>query len=308
MINPNITDFISQKLNIPRRDMIEKDLLLSQLLYHLTSNKDFHDNYAFKGGTCLIRCYLGYYRFSEDLDFTFINQKELDNKSQKNIRKMLSLKINNLAKLLEEISYKLGLRFKPLKENKEYMQFGGSNAFVTFKLWYHSHEENKETFIKVQINFIEKLKFPIQEIPIKSIISDKIKHDFSIIYNKESEILLKSLKIKTYEIREILIEKIRAILTRRGIKSRDFIDIYMISKYQKIKFEEFEHDIIEKTKAMLRFEKYALNLENKKEIEFQFDKNKEQGILLMPINEKDFNDFLVKFNKFLVNLTEKIML
>lgn len=62
-------DEISGTYGIQRRDLVEKDLLLHRLLRYLSRHHEFNENYLFKGGTCLIRCYLGYFRFSEDIDF-----------------------------------------------------------------------------------------------------------------------------------------------------------------------------------------------------------------------------------------------
>jgi predicted nucleotidyltransferase component of viral defense system len=63
-------DEISRIRGIQRRDLVEKDLLLHRLLRYLSLYPRFSENYLFKGGTCLIKCHLGYYRFSEDVDFT----------------------------------------------------------------------------------------------------------------------------------------------------------------------------------------------------------------------------------------------
>ena len=86
MINKELTDFISKRLNIVRRDLIEKDIIISKMLFNLTQNKDFFQDYAFKGGTCLTKCYFGYYRFSEDIDFTYLNQKDFIGKSKSKIK------------------------------------------------------------------------------------------------------------------------------------------------------------------------------------------------------------------------------
>ena len=46
-------DFVNQVArtqSIKRADLIEKDLILHQLLFDLSKNKFFHDNFAFKGG------------------------------------------------------------------------------------------------------------------------------------------------------------------------------------------------------------------------------------------------------------------
>ena len=80
-------DFInelSEILNNEQKELIEIDLILSSILFELSQNKFFSNNFLLKGGTCLIKCYLDYYRFSEDLDFTFKNQELFRSKSKKN--------------------------------------------------------------------------------------------------------------------------------------------------------------------------------------------------------------------------------
>ena len=54
-------DEVSRRLN-KRGDLIEKDFLLHLLLLDLSKTK-FADELAFKGGSCLIKYYLGYFRF-----------------------------------------------------------------------------------------------------------------------------------------------------------------------------------------------------------------------------------------------------
>lgn len=51
-------DEISRTQGIPRRDLIEKDLLLHRLLHRLSRQPEFKENYLFKGGTCLIKGHL----------------------------------------------------------------------------------------------------------------------------------------------------------------------------------------------------------------------------------------------------------
>lgn len=152
-------DFVT-KVNmihkIERPEMIEKDLIIHQMLGDLSKTKFFSENFIFKGGTCLIKNYLGYYRFSEDIDFTWKNQKIFKDKSQKQIRRYLSEVIDGIGEIFEKISSKRGLLFKCEKDNKKFVELGGGNKFCTFKIWYKSEMLNFETFIKVQINFVEK--------------------------------------------------------------------------------------------------------------------------------------------------------
>src|SRR3989344_2556823 len=306
MINKELIDFISRKLNIARRDLIEKDIILSKILFHLCQDKDFYQNYAFKGGTCLIKCYFGYFRFSEDLDFTYLNQKEFTGISKNKIREVISEKINKLGSLIELIAKKLGLDFKIEKENKKYLQFGGSNAFVTFKIWYSSQELGKETFVKIQVNHIEKLIYPIKELNAELIVPKNLEKDFSFIASEDAELLLKPIKIKVYDLNEILIEKIRAILTRRGIKARDFVDVFLITKKDKLNLNDFKKKIIEKIGDMLKFEKYSQNIKNKEsQLKEDLILGEEEALMLTPI-DKSFPKFLKEFNLFLIEIIKEL--
>jgi len=51
-------------------NIIEKDYMLGWLLAGISNHEGIHAGWAFKGGTCLKKCYFETYRFSEDLDFT----------------------------------------------------------------------------------------------------------------------------------------------------------------------------------------------------------------------------------------------
>ena len=306
MINKELIDFISKRLNIDRKDLIEKDVMIRKILFHLMQDKDFSQNYVFKGGTCLTKCYFGYYRFSEDMDFTYLNQEDFIKKPKSKIREIMSDKINKLGELIEVITKKLDLDFKMEKENKRYFQFGGSNAFVTFKIWYNSKELENKTFVKIQVNHIEKLNYPIKELNIGFIIPRNLEKDFYFMASEDAETFLKPVKIKAYDLKEILIEKVRAILTRRGIKTRDFIDIYLIIKFLKEDINDYKKEIIEKTLFMLKYEKYLINLLKKQGSFKSLKLEDKENILLEPINKKDFDNFMQDFYPFLENILEEI--
>lgn len=53
-MNLDFVDRASATLGIRRRDMMEKDMLLHQILTDLSNDKFFADNMLFKGGTCLV--------------------------------------------------------------------------------------------------------------------------------------------------------------------------------------------------------------------------------------------------------------
>ena len=53
-----------------RLDVVEKDYVLGWLLWGIGTDPELTTAWVFKGGTCLKKCYLETFRFSEDLDFT----------------------------------------------------------------------------------------------------------------------------------------------------------------------------------------------------------------------------------------------
>ncbi|MBN2237332.1 MAG: nucleotidyl transferase AbiEii/AbiGii toxin family protein [Bacteroidales bacterium] len=298
---------VSKIQKIKRGDMIEKDLILHQILCDLSNDKFFSENFVFKGGTCLIKHYLGYYRFSEDIDFTWKNQTIFQNKSQKEIRRTLSKIIDDIGELFEKISAKRGLNFTCTKNNTKFVELGGGNKFCTFKIWYTSEILDRESFMKVQINFVEKLLFTSKKAELKSLLT--IPNEELLLMFPEYEEYLHKITFDVYDVREIFAEKIRSILTRQGTKARDFLDVYLISKKYRINIEEMVDSIVCKTKFMLElYKKYRKNFENKKELGTSplFRWGEEKELLLQTIEEKDFFQFLEKLKPALERIIQKV--
>ena len=57
-----------------RANVVEKDYVIGWLLWGLANFAPLKDAWVFKGGTCLKKCFIETYRFSEDLDFTVLPQ------------------------------------------------------------------------------------------------------------------------------------------------------------------------------------------------------------------------------------------
>jgi predicted nucleotidyltransferase component of viral defense system len=70
-----LVPMLAEQLNIPDQPLIEKDVRLHLLLGRLTRDRRFGPHVAFKGGTCLIKCYWDYPRFRTDLDFTWVDPR-----------------------------------------------------------------------------------------------------------------------------------------------------------------------------------------------------------------------------------------
>ncbi|HMJ33156.1 MAG TPA: nucleotidyl transferase AbiEii/AbiGii toxin family protein [Baekduia sp.] len=61
-----------------RHGVVEKDYVLGWLLWGIGGHPVLGRSWIFKGGTCLKKCYIETYRFSEDLDFTIIDGGPID--------------------------------------------------------------------------------------------------------------------------------------------------------------------------------------------------------------------------------------
>ncbi len=58
--------------------VVEKDYALGWVLAGIYNHEKLADEWVFKGGTCLKKCFFETYRFSEDLDFTLKDESHLD--------------------------------------------------------------------------------------------------------------------------------------------------------------------------------------------------------------------------------------
>lgn len=307
-MNLNFINAVSAKIKTNRSDMVEKDILLHQILTDLSKDKFFSKNFLFKGGTCLIKHHLGYLRFSEDIDFTWKDQSRFKGKSAKAIRRDLSIVISGIGKIFELIAEKRGLDFKCKKNDSNYVLLGGSNRMCTFNVWYDSVVLKKRTFIKVQINFVEDLCTRPEKAQLCSALKSK-DEELSALFPEADE-YSKTIPFNVYGEEEILSEKVRALLTRKGIKARDFLDIYFIQKNLGIRVVDVEKYVIKKTKHTLNlYTKYKTNLKAKTKLLEQnkiFEWGTERNLLISKIDENDFNKFVGKFTEYLKTLVKKI--
>jgi predicted nucleotidyltransferase component of viral defense system len=298
---------VARTQKVKRADLIEKDLILHQVLFQLSKNKFFHDNFAFKGGTCLAKCYLDYFRFSEDIDFTWKDQNVFDGKSQKEVRRYLSPVIDRIGEVFEEIAKAYELDFRCQKDDRNYVELTGGGKTCTFKLWYQSEVLGRKSFLKVQMNFMEKICYPFKGAELKSLIAEN-PEELILLY-PEYEVYTKKIAFDVYDCHEILAEKIRAILTRQGTKARDYLDVYLIEKRFRTPLDDIFDCVLEKTQFTLNlYERYRQNLEEKKQtlLSTPFNWGEEKGLLLKEIDEKDFYEFTDRLKGFLKKVIDNL--
>lgn len=208
---------------------IEKDYFISLFLSTWQKLKDAGkvprlDNLIFKGGTLLARNYLDYPRISEDIDFTYGCSNDLRKLDSKNKREKAILK--QIAPIIEDVKLICDTAkfvFDTNRRNRKYILVRNSRAVYILNVYYESFITGEETPIKIELNFLEHIIHDYSELKINNIVDQDLTLK-SIGYD------LPNLKINTYHLDEIIIEKYRAILTRDKLKERDVFDLYLINK------------------------------------------------------------------------------
>ncbi len=291
---PDLSEFVAficERSGVRKPSLVEKDVLIHRILREISTA--FGDAYLFKGGSCLVKCYFGYYRFSVDLDFTWREQEAWRGLGKKMLRRKLVAEAENFASALEDVARKMELDFRAELRNTNYIEFGSGSRMATFKLWKGSE------MIKVQVNFVEQLLFPHRELVARTLVDRAEIGKDDKLYFEEFLKFYSPLKVSAYSLEEILCEKIRAILTRQAMKLRDFYDVFMIEKAG-IRAEELRSEILMKIREMMRFKKYREVLKaSVKSLEIEEvlnDPFEMEMFIVKP--DAEFYSFLKRFEKF----------
>jgi len=203
---------LAQKWEVPS-STVDKDWVLGHWLNALYKEESCQQEWIFKGGTCLKKCYYADYRFSEDLDFTHLNPDFV-------------LDSHFLEKIAKKIEDEIGIRFFVEKcealRHKE--QKVGYQAHIKF--WGANHSKNEmplpaqrwQTSIKIELIHYEKMLFDVEKRKLVHLYSDQN--------------IVNSL-LPCYSLYEVLSEKLRALFQRKYTAPRDYYDIWYLSQHEK---------------------------------------------------------------------------
>lgn len=186
-----------------RDQQIEKDYVLSWILGGIAGHKDLSKVLIFKGGTVLKKVYFEDYRFSEDLDFTLLNN-EIENKQ-------LFTWFNELfAYVKEEANIPLNLL-----DNNDH-EDGGFNFYIGYTGPLGGQSSNKK--VKVDIARSETLVF------------DPVVKPAFLTYTD-----LDPFNLLCYSLEEMLLEKMRSVMQR--MQARDFYDLWYLLEVEEMKVD-----------------------------------------------------------------------
>jgi len=176
--------------------IIEKDFVLGWMLWGICNHKNTKENWVFKGGTCIKKCYIETYRFSEDLDFSIkvpgtISEEELS---------------PTINEILSSVSEESGIDFSVMQPK---YRRSANGMYTQVRLYYRGplNARNPGSII-LDLSASEK----IATAPILKSIS----HPFRDALPGKKE-------IQCYSFEEIFAEKIRAMGER--CRPRDLYDI-----------------------------------------------------------------------------------
>lgn len=197
-----------------RDQQIEKDYILSWILNGIAQHEQLSKVIAFKGGTVLKKIYFEDYRFSEDLDFTLIND-EISNEQI-------------LGWFKETFEYTKEEANIPLEiiDNNEH-EDGGINFYISYIGPLGGQGNNKK--VKIDISKSEQLVF---EAVMKDVFigySDVEKH-----------------QLLCYSLEEVLVEKMRSVMQR--MQARDFYDIWYLLEQHGMEVDLYLNEFASKCK------------------------------------------------------------
>ena len=174
--------------------VLERDYCLAWLLGSLAES-ELRDKLAFKGGTCLKRCYFADYRFSEDLDFTLLEPTPFEDLRQ------------GLEPLYASIREASGIEFAFDREDRH----SHTNSH-TFYLRYIGPLPAGGT-VKVDVTIREQLAFPLESRPVLQ------------AYEEFADLPTDRV-VQAYSLAETASEKVMALADRARNEPRDIYDLW----------------------------------------------------------------------------------
>jgi predicted nucleotidyltransferase component of viral defense system len=181
--------------------LIEKDYFCTVILKYLADA--LGDACIFKGGTCLAKVHVGFYRLSEDLDFTIPVPLNAG-------RRERSQKAAGVKRAFAAIPDRLpGLKIlEPLRGANDSAQYLGTIGYV-------SALTNQDETIQLEVALREPLLMPAANLPTRTMLLDPL----------DDQPLVADVLIPCISKNEAFAEKFRAAATRRDVAIRDFYDL-----------------------------------------------------------------------------------
>ena len=279
-------------------EIIKKDLFLTFILAEF-EKLGIGKEIIFKGGTLLSRNYLQYHRFSEDLDFIHKDSNLLREMTRSGSERKIKKFLDYFTPGLKKVAEALDMEFSADRSNKKFCTILPGKAVYTFKLYYANSE-----YIKVEINFIERIVNKPKEVTVKAITDFFDSKELMFILGLKVE----NFKVLSYPIEEIILEKYRAILTRKLLMERDLFDLYLIPDSLKVNIKNVVNKIESSSPIKRELKKtIAEKLDFLKENRFFNSEEKIENLAILKYNRQEFEKYKEKIKPILIDICEQFL-
>jgi predicted nucleotidyltransferase component of viral defense system len=187
--------------------LIEKDYYCSLILKRLYEHDFLRNHLIFKGGTLLSKCYLPFFRLSEDLDFSVVNELCLERKDR---RKLADFVRGIIPELLADVGFREASAFRGFNESRQYNAIFAYNSLTI-----------PEDTIKFEIGFRGDLMLTPERRPLQTLLRNPFSPQTPPFPEFDALVL---------SAQEAYSEKVRAALSRTKPAIRDFFDVAAISE------------------------------------------------------------------------------
>ena len=189
--------------------VVEKDYVLGWLLAGISANPELAESWVFKGGTCLKKCYFETYRFSEDLDFTVLDESQLD-------EAYLLQRFRQVAAWIYEES---GIEIPSDQLRFKLSVFDGGR-YAEGRVFYIGPLLQKRNLARIKFDLTSKemVVLPPQK---------------KAVHHTYSDLPEQGIQILSYCFEEVFAEKVRALAERE--RPRDLYDVVHLYRHDEIR-------------------------------------------------------------------------
>lgn len=288
-----------------RADVVEKDYYLHHLLIEISHDPYLRDNLVFKGGTCLVKAYSGYYRFSEDIDFTWADQTGWSQATPSKRNDLCAKECEEIIRHVKIITDRMGLSFSGNK-NGDDVHISSSGKMLTLRPSYFSTFGKMRSEVKLEFNLHDLVLFPFQKRRLGTYVDGDGFGSLGALFEEPYRIYTASVDLTCYDCREIFIEKCRALMTRRVYKPRDSLDLYHMGKTMGFTVRDHEDGIVRKVGFSLdTYERYSDNIVGNDLCKLRYDRRDEN--LLLQEMPGEFETFIAEMHRELESIRAEIV-
>lgn len=206
MIKPGEIQNKAREVGV-RDQQIEKDYVLSWILQGIAQHNELSKAITFKGGTALKKVYFEDYRFSEDLDFTLLDNDASTSSAQATNGQIFHWFSEVFEYIRDEANIPLEIIEAESNRDGHAHENNSINFYISYVGPLGGIGANKR--VKVDISRSEQLQFKLVT-----------KNTFLAYSDLEEHQLL------CYPLEEVLVEKLRSVMQR--MQARDFYDIWYL--------------------------------------------------------------------------------